>query len=340
MSYMLSVCRRRVFRNLLAPSARLICMSTLLAPSTALSSQIQAAPDVNSAAKTTRTQNESAVQPSSVLSDSELLIGSGDLLEVSVLGAPDYVKEVRVSTDGWITLPLIGQVKVLDISISQAERLVANRLTEGAFFNNPHVSIVGKEFATQGITVLGEVQKPAIYPLAGKRTLFDAISAAGGTSPKAGKTAIVIHRALPQEPETIDLSYDVTGSTRANVSLLPGDTIVVSKAGIVYVIGDVRTPTGIILENPNLTVLQAIAMAQGTNSTASLDNARLIRKTPQGSEETPFSLKKVIAAKATDFTLQADDIVFVPSSTAKVVGRRSLEAAVQVATGLLIYRPF
>jgi hypothetical protein len=81
-------------------------------------------------------------------------------------------------------------------------------------------------------------------------------------------------------------------------------------------------------------------MAQGTNSTASLDNARLIRKTPQGSEETPFSLKKVIAAKATDFTLQADDIVFVPSSTAKVVGRRSLEAAVQVATGLLIYRPF
>jgi polysaccharide export outer membrane protein len=329
--------RSRVFRHLLAPSALLICAGTLLAPGTALSSELlQAAQDVNIAAKTTGAQNESSSLPS----DSELLIGSGDLLEVSVLGAPDYVKQVRVSADGWITLPLIGPVKVLGISVSQAERIVADRLSEGAFFNNPQVSVMEKEFATQGITVLGEVQKPAIYPLQGKRTLFDAISAAGGTSPKAGKTAVVIHRAHPQAPETIDLSYDVTGSPRANVSLLPGDTIVVSKAGMVYVVGDVRTPTGIIMENPNLTVLQAIAMAQGTNSSASLDNAKLIRKTPHGPDETPFSLKKIIAAKAPDFKLEADDIVFVPTSAAKILGKRSLEAAVQAATAVLIYRPF
>jgi polysaccharide biosynthesis/export protein len=187
------------------------------------------------------------------------------------LGAPDYLQQVRVSDEGHITLPFIGAMRVAGLSISGAERLVSKRLADGDFFNDPQVSIFQKEYSTQGIAVLGEVQKPGIYPLLGHRTLFEAISAAGGTTQKAGKTAVITHRDRPREPETVVLSYDAKNSPASDVSVLPGDTIVVSKAGIVYMVGDVGNPTGIVMENFDLTVLQAIALAQGTKSTAALD---------------------------------------------------------------------
>jgi len=96
---------------------------------------------------------------------------------------------------------------------------------------------------------------------------------------------------------------------RANVPVAPGDTIVVSKAGIVYVVGDVHKPGGFIMENGNnMTVLQAIAMAEGNNPTASLDHARLIRKTPRGQQEIPINLKKILSSEAPDMKLEAEDI--------------------------------
>ena len=119
----------------------------------------------------------------------EILIGGGDLLEISILGAPDSAKQVRVSSGGDISLPLIGPAKVAGLSISQAEQLVAKRLIEGGYFVDPQVSIFVKEYATQGISVLGEVQKPGIYPLLGSHKLFDAISAAGGTTARAAQIA-------------------------------------------------------------------------------------------------------------------------------------------------------
>jgi len=127
------------------------------------------------------------------------------------------------------------------------------------------------------------------------------------------------------------------GETLANVAVGPGDTVVVSKAGMVYVVGDVKEPTGIIMDNPNLTVLQAIAMAHGTNSTASLKSARLIRKAHSNPRDVPIPLDAILAAKSPDLELQPDDIVFVPTSTAKTVTRRSLEAILQAATGIAIY---
>jgi len=163
---------------------------------------------------------------------------------------------------------------------------------------------------------------------------------AGGTTEKAGKAAVITHRDRPREPETVMLWSDAKKSPQSNVSVLPGDTVVVSKAGVVYVVGEVGNPTGIVMENPDLTVLQAIALAQGTKSTAALGKAKLIRKTPNGQEEIPFSLKKVLSAKAPDLKLQPDDIVFVPSSAAKSAGKRSLEAIVQAATGVVAYSRF
>jgi polysaccharide biosynthesis/export protein len=266
-------------------------------------------------------------------------IASGDLLQVGLFGADfscDSTKtgcEARVSSSGEIVLPLIGAVKVAGLTVAQAEQVIAARLSRGGFYNNPQVTIAQKEYATQGISVLGEVQKPGIYLLLGSHTLLQAVSAAGGTTAKAGNDVIIVRG---HQRHDVDLSSPTSGS----ISLMPGDTIVVSKAGIVYVVGDVRQPTGVVMDSSGLTVLQAIAMAQGANSTAALDKSELIRRTAKTKYEIPIPLRKILSNKARDPELQAGDILFVPTSTVKSATRRGLEAIVQAATGVAIYRQY
>ena len=264
-------------------------------------------------------------------------IHDGDLLEVGISGAPEYHYEVRVSPSGDISLPMAGKLVVDGLSTSQAEAALNVRLEEKGIFNQPQSSIFVKEYATEGISVLGEVQKPGIYPLMGKRTLFDAISAASGTTDKAGKTVTITHRDHPEAPQTITLSYDETGHAVSNVPVESGDTIVVSKAGMVYVVGDVKDPTGIILDNAHLTVLQALAMAHGANPTAKLGSAKLIRNTASGTKEIAVPLDKILSTKSPDVALLANDILFVPNSAAKSATRRGLEAMVQTVSGIAIY---
>ncbi len=266
----------------------------------------------------------------------DVIVSSGDLLAISVDGAPEYHYDVRVSSGGDASLPMVGDIKLAGLSTEQAENVVAQRLQNRGFFNNPQVSVFVKEYATAGISVLGEVQKPGIYPLLGHRTVLDAISAAGGTTPKAGRSVTITHRDQPDSPETVMLSQ-VNGQTMSNRTVRPGDTVEVSKAGMVYVVGDVKEPTGIIMDNPHLTVLQAIAMAHGTNSTASLKSAKLIRKATTAPQEIPIPLDSILAAKSADLELQPDDIVFVPNSLAKSATRRGLEAVLETATGIAVY---
>lgn len=284
------------------------------------------APDVN------------AVKPiaASGAPSAEILIGPGDLLQVSVFGAPDYDKQVRVNAEGEVTLPLAGTVKIGGLTTTQAEAIIAKKLGDGGYFNDPKVSVLEKEFGTQGISVLGEVARPGIYPLPGNRSLFDALSAAGGTTARAGAVVSVTHRNDPQHQQTVVLSGEGKTSGQANIPIFPGDTVMVSKAGVVYVTGNVKTPGGFIMEGAHMTVLQAIAMAQGATPTAKLDSALLIRNSGQGSErqEIPIPLKKILEAKSPDVNLQANDILFVPNSGAKSAGKRTVDAIVQIATGM------
>jgi len=294
--------------------------------------------------------NQPAVAPASASAEKTVtprekapsvpVIGAGDLLKVSILGAPESDQDLRVGADGNIFLNFIGAVHVAGLTTEQAQATIAKKLVAGGFFTDPQVSVFAKEYATQGVSVLGEVQRPGVYPLLGSRTLFDVLSLAGGTTPKAGKVVSVTHRDNPQAPTSVSLSNDAAESVQSNIDVFPGDTVVVSKAGIVYVVGDVRKPSGVVMENSSqMTVLKAIAMAEGTNSTAALNSAKLIRKTPAGPQETVLELKKILASQAPDIQLQAEDIIFVPNSAAKSATKRSLEAIIQVATGLAIYRP-
>ena len=268
-----------------------------------------------------------------------VLIGEGDLLQVSLYGWPDFNEQVRVSSTGEISLPLIGQVEVRGLSTTQAESVISKRLETGGFFNNPQVTVGDREFATQGISVLGEVQKPGVYPILGPRKLFDLISAAGGTSPKAGNRILISHRVNPQDVQTVTLSDDPQKSLTANVDVLPGDTVVVSKAGVVYVVGDVRLPGGFVMDkDKELTVLQALALAQGAGNYASLNHSRLIHRTRDGVHETPIPLKKIIEGKAEDPKLQADDILFIPHSGSKEATSKGLNSILQTVSGVAVYR--
>ena len=136
------------------------------------------------------------------------------------------------------------------------------------------------------------------------------------------------------------LSNDANESAKNNIEIFAGDTILVSRAGVVYVSGDVHKPGGVIMDNGSeMTVLQAMAMAEGANPTAALNKAKLIRRTPNGPMEIPLALKSMFASKAPDLPLQAEDIIFVPNSAAKSAGKRSLDAIIQAATRTCHLRP-
>ena len=269
----------------------------------------------------------------------DLRLGPGDLIELKVFGAPELSGTLRISGEGEITVPLVGATKVAGLTAEQAQKDLEQRLVSGGFLRDPHVNILVKEFASQGISVLGEVAKPGIYPLLGSPRLFDALSAAGGATNRAGKIISIVHREHPSLGNVVFLSRDPKQALAQNVFLRPGDTVMVSRAGIVYVSGDVKTPGGYVMNNDdNLTVLQALALAQGLNPTASTKNVRIIRHKDSKLEEIPVELKQIMAAKAPDIALENEDVLFVPTSVSKSAARKSLESIVQVATGLAIYR--
>jgi polysaccharide biosynthesis/export protein len=268
-----------------------------------------------------------------------LRLSGGDLVDIKVYGVPELSDTVRVSSNGELSLPLIGAVHVASLTAEQAEKAIERKLIDGNFLRDPHVNVFVKEFSTQGISVMGEVLKPGIYPLLGAHRLFDAISAASGLTPKAGRVIAITHRDNPAEPVIVTMDADPVKASGSNVEVQPGDTIVVSKAGVIYVVGDVSKPGGFVMENnESLTVLQALALAQGNNPTASLNNAKVIRKTPKGLTEIPVPLKNILQNKGADIALQGDDILFVPASEGKRAVRRTLEAVVQMATGMAVYR--
>ncbi|PYY16282.1 MAG: polysaccharide export protein [Acidobacteria bacterium] len=292
----------------------------------------------NDATSARKVAASTANDAASNASQSDPRIGPGDLLELKVFGAPELGGTLRVSGAGEITVPLIGAEKVAGLSPEQAQKNLEQRLVSGGFLRDPHVNILVK-FATQGISVLGEVARPGIYPLLGSPRLFDALSAAGGATNRAGKMIYISRREDPSAGSAILLSQDPRQSLAQNVFLQPGDTVMVSRAGIVYVSGDVRTPGGYVMNNDeNLTVLQAIALAQGLNPTASTKNVRIIRRKEGKLQEIPVELKQIMTAKAPDISLENEDVLFVPNSASKSAARRSLESVVQVATGLAIYR--
>jgi polysaccharide export outer membrane protein len=276
-------------------------------------------------------QKDSASAP-----DSSLRIGIGDLLEFSVYNVPELSTKTRISSNGDAYLPVIDYVHVDGLTVEEAQAVVEKKLADGGFLKDPHVTLFVDQFASQGVSLLGEVTRPGVYPVLGQQRLFDVVSAAGGLTDRAGRKVTITHRNQQDKPVVIELPRNITDKPEHNVQVYPGDTVIVPKAEIVYVVGDVARPSGFLMDRGGLTVLQAVALAGGTTHTSKLNGAQIIRKTEAGASGTPIELKKILEAKIPDIPMMANDILYVPSSLGKVIARRSAEVATQLATAATI----
>lgn len=264
-------------------------------------------------------------------SEATLRLGTGDLLEVSVYNVPELATKTRVGSNGDIYLPLIDYVHVAGLSLEEAQTLIEKRLADGGFVKGPHVTVFVHEYASQGASVLGEVGKPGVYPVLGEQRLFDLVSAAGGFTERAGRSVTVTHRSQPDKPVTVPIARNITDNPESNIDVFPGDTVIVRKADVVYVVGEVGRPSGFMMDSGSLTVLKAIALAGGTTRAAKLDGATIVRKGPDGMKEIPIQLKKMLQAKAPDQPMLPEDILFVPTNASKMLAGRIAQTAVQAA---------
>jgi len=164
------------------------------------------------------------------------------------------------------------------------------------------------------------------------------IQTAGGLTDKAGKTVAVTHRDEPTRPITLTLSNDPVRMAENNIELLPGDSIVVSKAGIVYIVGEVNRPGGFVMENNRITASQLLVLAAGPTSGAALNKAEMIRHTPEGLKDIPLPLKKLLEAKIPDVELQPEDILWVPNRWTKGLGASSTSILLSTLATAAIYR--
>jgi polysaccharide export outer membrane protein len=188
------------------------------------------------------------------------------------------------------------------------------------------------------VSVLGEVARPGVYPYTLHHRLLDLISAASGLAPNAGRLVNVFQRDDPMTPHPIVLDPSGTDTlTDHNPELSPGDTVQVSRAGLVYVIGDVARPGGFPVDPvQGLTVVRALTLAWGQSQNAS-NKALLIREQKGGRTLTTLNLRRMLHGEDPDQPIRDGDILFVPDSMAKNLWNKGLEAAVQSAIGVTIY---
>jgi polysaccharide biosynthesis/export protein len=288
------------------------------------------------------------------------ILGTGDQLSVRVFGADELAAErpIEVGYDGKINVPMVGKVQASGVSVRSLEADLTKRYS--TYFKDPQVSVAVTDYRSEPVTVVGAVNAPNVIQLRGPTRLMHVISQAGGLRPDAGDRVLVTRQLSPDKSgasasgatgpnanfylKEVDLLKIIDGTDpSADVVIQANDLITVPKAKMVYVVGDVGRPGGYVLDghSNSLTVLQAIALAGGVNKTAKSGDTKILR-TATGTNsqrvESQIDLKKVMASQAPDVALHADDILFVPNSAARNAGIRALEMAVNVGTGLAIWR--
>ena len=312
--------------------------------------------------------NRSLSQPSQApaTASADYRIGANDQLDVAVLEAPELGRAPRVSAGGEISLPLLGTIRAAGLTARELE-IVIEELLRRNYIKEPHVSVQVREIESHPVAVFGAVKKPGVFQIRGPRTVVELLSLAEGLDEDAGDTVIVERRAdlgptrraanddpsslapdagsaatpasenteKPSDAAVIDLKKLLsTGDPNLNVLVYPGDVVKVPRADLVYVIGEVTKPGGFELKsNENVSVLQAIALAQGLKHTSASSHSRIIRTDPITGkrQEIPIDLNKIVAGKISDPMLEPRDIVFVPNSAGRAAFYRGIEAAISVA---------
>jgi polysaccharide biosynthesis/export protein len=281
--------------------------------------------------------------------DSDSIISPDDILDVYVMDVAELSRQYRVSPSGTVGLPLLASaIPAAGMTPSQFSDALGKQLHDNGLVMAPHIVVTIVSSRLKSVAITGSVKMPQIYPVFGRTTLLDVLSQAQGLTDDASNVAMISRgklgeQATGQTIQTVNLKNLLqTASAAANVEVYPGDRVTVPRAGIVYVVGAVNKPGGFVIKETDdgMTVLQALAMAEDAKSTAVRNNSMIIRadsSAPDGHKQIPVNLNLILAGKASDPMLHADDILFVPDSTAKKAFRRGIEAALQTATMLAIY---
>ena len=285
-------------------------------------------------------------------------LGPNDKIIIRTNDIDEVKHEVRITQDGIITLPNIGQVQASGVTAEQLRKEIASRLAK--YVRRPDVAVEIVEFHRQPVSVIGAVMNPGVHQVEGHKTLAEVLALAGGASENAGYQLKITRRAawgaIPLPGAKFDpaskssiAELDLKVLTEAldpekNIEVRPDDVISVPRAAMVYVTGEVKKPGGIVLaaERRNLSVLQALALSDGTSPTAAPQKARILRSVANSETRTeiPIDLKSMFAGKSEDMPLQSEDILFIPTtqSQSRKALARIAEAAISTVAGVLIYR--
>jgi polysaccharide export outer membrane protein len=271
-----------------------------------------------------------------------LRIGSGDLIEISVYDSPDLSGRFRVDEKGDITGPLLGLVHVEGETAEEVGTTVEQRYVDADILkpSKAHATVFIAEYASQGITVTGQVKTDGLVPALGVRMLNDVITAAGGVTPLASSKVIITRKGDPDHPITVDYNPEALTPVIPRVQIFPGDTVMVPRAGIVYVVGNVNRPGGFVLDGRRtLSVEEVMALAGGGGHAAAISRVHLVRTVEGGrKEDVILAVNLIYKGKAPDVALKDGDILYVPTSNAKLATEQAISSALNIGTSVLIYR--
>lgn len=248
------------------------------------------------------TQSAAELQPTA---SSLEALGMGDMVRVTVFRNPDLTTEARVTERGTILFPMIGEVPVAGLSPSQAGARIADKLRNGKYVVNPEVTVSIAQVNSRQVSVLGNVNKPGRYPLDSVNVkLTDVLATAGGVAGTGADMVTVVSSG--NRKTDVDLAGMFrSGDLTKNVELQPGDTVYVHRAPMVYVYGEVQKGGAYRLE-PNMTVMQAIALASGITPRGTERGVKVSRRGDNG------SVRKMDVSL--NDSVQPDDVIYVRES--------------------------
>ena len=234
----------------------------------------------------------------------DYLLGGGDTVNITVYQQPDLSTEARISQDdGTITFPLIGEVAISGLTPEAAARKIAKMLKDGGYLKRPEVALTVKEFQSQKIPVMGQVNEPGEYALKGESRVIDVISQAGGLKEDAADIIIVVKKSGDKTiKHTVDLLEFYSGDMKQNIKVSEGDFILVPKMDTFYIHGEVKRP-GVYRLERGMTTMQALSVGGGVSDRGSLKGIKVTRRMPDGST-------KKVEVELTD-ELEPDDVVYV-----------------------------
>ena len=236
----------------------------------------------------------------------DYLLGPGDVIRISVYDNDDLLTITRISDNGIISMPLLGQIKIEGLTAAHASNRIAELLADG-YIINPQVNIFINEFRSKKAIILGSVNRPGLIEMSGPTSFLELISKAGGLADDFGETATIKRKIDGKDNVTLVNLKSLTegGDLSQNIPVLDGDTIYVSKAGMCYVTGEINSPDAYKCGN-NITVLKLIALAGGFTGKASRSSVKVVRMV--NGEETVYENVEM------DMPVQPDDIILVPES--------------------------